>query len=215
MQKLMDSKQLESFCAALLKAYPSPKCELKWTNTWELIVAIILSAQSTDKNVNTHAPALFAAANTPEAMLKMGYDKVHSYLTSINYHNNKAKSIMALAQVIVDKFGGQMPKDYDTLLTLPGIGHKTASVFLNVAYHAPRIGVDTHVFRLCHRLGIAFAKTPEELQKKLEQIVPEKYKPDFALALVLLGRYICTARKVKCDECPMYTICISGEKKAC
>jgi endonuclease-3 len=213
MQKLMNATQLEKFCEVLLKAYPSPKCELKWTNTWELIVAIILSAQSTDKNVNAHAPALFAVANTPQAMLKMGYDKVHSYLTSINYHNNKAKSIMNLAQVIVDKFGGQMPKDFDTLITLPGIGNKTASVFLNVAYHAPRIGVDTHVFRLCHRLGIAFAKTPEELQKKLEQIVPEKYKPDFALALVLLGRYTCTARKVNCATCPMYLVCISEEKK--
>ncbi len=213
MQKLMSSTQLESFCAALLKAYPNPKCELKWTNPWELIVAIILSAQSTDKNVNANTPALFAVANTPEAMLKMGYNKVHSYLTSINYHNNKAKSIMNLAQVIVDKFGGQMPKNFDTLTTLPGIGNKTASVFLNVAYHAPRIGVDTHVFRLCHRLGIAFAKTPDELQKKLEQIVPEKYKPDFALALVLLGRYTCTARKVNCAECPMYNVCISEEKK--
>ena len=213
MQKLMNTAQLEKFCEVLLKTYPNPKCELKWTNTWELIVAIILSAQSTDKNVNAQTPVLFAVANTPETMLKMGYEKVHSYLTSINYHNNKAKSIMNLAQIIVEKFDGKMPKDYDTLITLPGIGNKTASVFLNVAYHAPKIGVDTHVFRLCHRLGIAFAKTPDELQKKLDQIVPEKYKPDFALALVLLGRYICTARKLNCTECPMYNICISEEKK--
>jgi len=213
MQKLMNTAQLKKFCEALLRAYPNPKCELKWTNPWELIVAIILSAQSTDKNVNANTPALFAVANTPDAFLKMGYDKVHSYLTSINYHNNKAKSIMNLAQVIVDKYNGKMPTDFDTLTTLPGIGKKTASVFLNVAYHAPRIGVDTHVFRLCHRLGIAFAKTPEELQKKLEEIVPEKYKPDFALALVLLGRYICTARKVNCAECPMYQVCMSEEKK--
>ena len=213
MQKLMNPTQLEKFCEALLNAYPTPKCELKWTNTWELIVSIILSAQSTDKNVNAHTPALFAVANTPETMLKMGYDKVHSYLTSINYHNNKAKSIMNLAQVIVDKYDGKMPTDFDTLITLPGIGNKTASVFLNVAYHAPKIGVDTHVFRLCHRLGIAFAKTPEELQKKLEQIVPQKYKADFSLALVLLGRYICTARKVNCTECPMYQVCISEERK--
>ncbi len=213
MQKLMNVAQLEKFCETLLKAYPNPKCELKWTNPWELIVAIILSAQSTDKNVNAQTPALFAVANTPKAMLKMGYEKVHSYLTSINYHNNKAKSIMNLAQIIVDKYQGQMPKDFNTLTTLPGIGNKTASVFLNVAYHAPKIGVDTHVFRLCHRLGIAFAKTPDELQKKLEQIVPEKYKPDFALALVLLGRYTCTARQTKCGACPMYNVCLSEEKK--
>jgi len=215
MQKLMNATQLEKFCETLLKAYPNPKCELKWENTWELIVAIILSAQSTDKNVNAQTPALFAVANTPKAMLDMGYDKVHSYLTSINYHNNKAKSIMNLARIIVDEYNGEMPKDFDTLTKLPGIGNKTASVFLNVAYHAPKVGVDTHVFRLCHRLGVAFAKSPDELQKKLEQIVPEKYKPDFSLALVLLGRYICTARKVNCVKCPMYDICISEEKNKC
>ena len=130
MQKLMNTPQLENFCAALLKAYPDPKCELKWTNPWELIVAIILSAQSTDKNVNTQTPALFAVANTPQDFLKMGYDKIHSYLTSINYHNNKARAIMNLAQVIVDKYNGEIPKDFTTLTTLPGIGNKTASVFL-------------------------------------------------------------------------------------
>ncbi len=213
MQRLMNEQERLAFCKALNAAHPAPKCELHWTNPWELMVAIILSAQSTDKNVNNQTPALFAAANTPKAMLEMGYDKVHSYLTSINYHNNKAKAIMALAEVVENQFGGEIPKDFDTLVTLPGIGRKTASVFLNVAYNAPFIGVDTHVFRLAHRLGLCVGKTPEEIQKKLEQLVPAEYKADFSLALVLVGRYHCTARKVNCEVCPMYRVCISEEKK--
>lgn len=213
MQKLMNKEQLNIFCQALTTAYPNPKCELVWSNPWELMVAIILSAQSTDKNVNKHTPALFKVANTPKQMLALGYEKVHSFLTSINYHNNKTKAIMNLAEVIDKQYNGEIPQDFETLTTLPGIGRKTASVFLNVAYKAPYIGVDTHVFRLCHRLGICTGKTPEELQKKLEQIIPNQYKTDFALALVLLGRYTCTARKPKCAECPMYQVCISEEKK--
>ena len=129
------------------------------------------------------------------------------------YYNNKAKSIVNLAKELVENFQGNLPKDFDTLIKLPGIGRKTASVFLNVAYHAPYIGGDTHVFRLVHRLKIGVGKTPQEVQEKLEQIVPEKYKPDFALAMVLLGRYICTARKPKCAECPMYEVCDSDEKE--
>ena len=183
-----------------------------WHNTWELIVAIILSAQTTDKNVNLRTPALFKAANTPKVTLELGEDKVKSYLTSINYYNNKTRSIMALAKTLHEKYHDEMPKDFETLLTLPGIGRKTASVFLNVAYNAPYIGVDTHVFRLVHRLGICTGKTPEEVQEKLQSIVPDKYKPTVALALVLLGRYICTAKKLKCDECPMYKVCCSDEK---
>ena len=211
---LMTPQQRMNFCEALHKAYPAPQCELKWTTPWELMVAIILSAQSTDKNVNLRTPALFQAANTPQAMLDLGYEKVHSYLTAINYHNNKAKAIMNLAQVVVQQFKGELPKDFDTLITLPGIGRKTASVFLNVAYHAPYIGVDTHVFRLCHRLKICTGNTPTEVQQKLEEIIPAQFKPDFALALVLLGRYFCTARKLKCLDCPVYSVCLAEERQS-
>ena len=213
MTKLMTAKQREDFFDCLLHIYPNPKCELKWSNTWELIVAIILSAQTTDKNVNLRTPALFQVANTPQATLKLGEEQVKSYLTSINYYNNKTRSILALARILHDQYHDEMPTDFNTLLTLPGIGRKTASVFLNVAYHAPYIGVDTHVFRLVHRLGICTGKTPEEVQEKLQKIVPEKYKSDLALALVLLGRYVCTAKKPKCGECPMYKVCLSDEKQ--
>ena len=132
---------------------------------------------------------------------------------TINYFNNKTKAIVNLAEKIVQDYNGKIPNDFNTVITLPGIGRKTASVLLNVAYHAPFIGVDTHVFRLAHRLNICTGKTPQEVQEKLEKIVPEKYKPDFALAMVLLGRYICTARKPKCSQCPLYEVCLSGEKE--
>ena len=213
MTKLMTAKQREDFFDCLHQNYPDPKCELKWKNTWELIVAIILSAQTTDKNVNSRTPALFQVASTPQQTLILGEEKVKSYLTSINYYNNKTRAIMALAKVLHEQYHDELPHDFETLLNLPGIGRKTASVFLNVAYNAPYIGVDTHVFRLVHRLGICTGKTPEEVQDKLQKIVPEKYKPTVALALVLLGRYICTAKKLKCNECPMYQVCYSDEKQ--
>ena len=210
---LMTEEQRLKFIQALHATYPDPKCELNWSNEWELMMAIILSAQSTDKNVNKTTPALFMQADTPEKALKLGIDGITPLVKSINYFNNKTKAIVNLAQIIVNQFSGKIPTDFDTLITLPGIGKKTASVFLNVAYHAPYIGVDTHVFRLAHRLKICTGKTPQEVQIKLEKIVPDKYKPSFALAMVLLGRYICTARKPKCSECPMYDVCLSDEKE--
>ena len=210
---LMTSEQLLKFVEKLNQVYPHPKCELNWHTPWELIMAIILSAQSTDKNVNKNTPTLFQAVPTPQEAIELGISGITPYLKSINYFNNKAKSIVHLATELVEKYNGTLPTDFDTLITLPGIGRKTASVFLNVAYHAPYIGVDTHVFRLAHRLKICSGKTPAEVQAKLEKIIPEKYKPDFALAMVLLGRYVCTARKPKCAECPMYEVCCSDEKE--
>lgn len=209
---LMNEKDRLKFIEALHRLYPNPKCELDWSNPWELMMAIILSAQSTDKNVNKTTPALFKVANTPEKALKLGIDGITPLVKTVNYFNNKTKAIVNLANEIVHNYNGQIPTDFETLITLPGIGKKTASVFLNVAYHKPYIGVDTHVFRLAHRLKICTGKTPQEVQTKLEKIVPEKYKTTFALATVLLGRYICTARKPKCNECPLYDVCQSDEK---
>jgi len=210
----MNEQQRLKFIEALHKAYPTPKCELDWSNEWELMMAIILSAQSTDKNVNKTTPALFKVADTPEKALKLGVEGITPLVKTVNYFNNKTKAIVNLAKVIVSQYHGKIPTDFNTLITLPGIGRKTASVFLNVAYHAPFIGVDTHVFRLAHRLKICAGKTPQEVQEKLEKIVPDKYKPTFALAMVLLGRYICTARKPKCLECPLHEVCLSDEKEA-
>lgn len=210
---LMNKQQRETFFNALKKAYPDPRCELNWTNHYSLLVAIILSAQSTDKSVNKVTEKLFQAADTPEQMLALGEDQVRAYVKSINYFNNKTKSIINLAKVLLENYNGQVPADFDTLITLPGIGRKTANVFLNIAFHAPSIGVDTHVFRLCHRLKICTGKTPPEIEAKLNKIVPEEFKPDVALALVLHGRYICTARKPLCEKCPLYDVCLSDEKK--
>ncbi len=210
---LMTKEQREQFFKALEKAYPNPRCELNWTNHYSLLVAIILSAQSTDKSVNKVTEVLFPVADTPEKILALGEEKVRSYVKSINYFNNKTKSIVQLAHVILEQYQGVVPADFETLITLPGVGRKTANVFLNIAYHAPSIGVDTHVFRLCHRLKICTGKTPAEIETKLNKLVPESYKSDVALALVLHGRYICTARKPLCEKCPLYDVCISDEKR--
>lgn len=210
---LLNKEEIGKFCEALHTVYPAPKCELIWENPWQLIMAIILSAQSTDKNVNRVTPELFKAVPTPQKAVELGEDGVRPFVKSINYFNNKTHSIVALAEKLLADFNGKMPTDFDTLTTLPGIGRKTASVFLNVAYHKPYIGVDTHVFRLAHRLKLCTGKTPAEIQEKLEKIIPEKYKGGFALALVLLGRYICQARKPKCRECPLWDICQADEKE--
>ena len=210
---LLNEEQRQEFCAALSQAYPNPKCELVWNTPWQLMMAIILSAQSTDKNVNKVTPELFKAFSSPQKAIQLGEDGVRPFVKSINYFNNKTRSIVALAQKLQTDFNGQIPTDFNTLITLPGIGKKTASVFLNVAYHQPYIGVDTHVFRLSHRLKLCTGKTPQEVQQKLEKLVPDKYKKDFALAMVLLGRYICQARKPKCTECPLYHVCQADEKE--
>ena len=152
-------------------------------------------------------------ADTPQTILNLGEENLKTYLKTINYFNNKSKSIIRLADIIVNQYAGIVPSDFDTLITLPGVGRKTANVFLNIAFHAPSIGVDTHVFRLCHRLKICTGKTPEEIEKKLNQLVPENYKSDVGLALVLHGRYICTARRPLCEQCPLYQVCVSDEKK--
>lgn len=212
-EHLMTAAQRELFFQALDKAYPDPRCELNWTNPFTLMMAIILSAQSTDKNVNRVTEALFAAADTPQKIIALGEDGLRNYVRSINYYNNKTKSIFNLAAVLMEKYDGQLPRDFETLIGLPGIGRKTANVFLNVVCHAPLVGVDTHVFRLAHRLKLATGKTPEEIEKKLTALVPAKYKPTVALALVLHGRYICTARKPKCEICPLYGVCCADEKK--
>lgn len=209
---LMTKKELLIFLEKLFEVYKDPRCELNYSNHFTLLTAIILSAQSTDKSVNKATDGLFKVASTPEEMLKLGEENLKKHIKSINYFNNKAKSIINLANILIKKHQSQVPTDFETLLTLPGVGKKTASVFLNVAFHAPFIGVDTHVFRLCHRLNICKGSTPAIVQEKLQKIIPEKFKPDVALALVLHGRYICTAKKPKCEMCPLSSVCTAIKK---
>ncbi len=209
----MKKNELKLFLDKLFEVYPNPHCELNYINHFTLLVAIILSAQSTDKGVNKVTEKLFPVASTPEEMLLLGEERLKQYIRSINYFNNKAKSIIKLAHQLIENFNGQIPQDFETLKTLSGVGQKTASVFLNVAYHAPFIGVDTHVFRLCHRLNICKGKDPSAVQEKLQKIIPASYQPDVALALVFHGRYVCTAKRPKCATCPLKDVCTAIENK--
>lgn len=213
MARLMTDDERIAFWAALHRAYPHPHCELNWPNPFALMMAIILSAQSTDKTVNKITDKLFPVADTPAAIVSLGEEGLKVYTRSINYYNNKTHHIVELAKTLLAKYDGQIPHDFDTLITLPGVGRKTANVFLNIVDHAPNIGVDTHVFRLCHRLKICKGKTPVDIEKKLHKLVPPDLKADVSLALVLHGRYICTARKPHCDKCPLYDVCRSDEKE--
>ena len=210
---LMKKNELKLFLDKLFEVYPDPRCELNYTNHFTLLVAIVLSAQSTDKGVNKATESLFKIVSTPEEMLALGEEKLKQHIRSINYFNNKAKSIINLSQQLVQEYNSQVPNDFEILQTLSGVGKKTASVFLNVAYHAPFIGVDTHVFRLCHRLNICKGKDPSAVQDKLQKIIPPAYQPDIGLALVFHGRYICTAKKPKCTTCPLKDVCTAIENK--
>lgn len=210
---LLKKEALKILLDRLFELYPNPKCELNYKNHFTLLVAIVLSAQSTDKGVNKVTQKLFETASTPQEMLALGEEKLKQYIRSINYFNNKAKSIINLSKQLIEEHNGIVPDSVESLLTLSGVGKKTASVFLNVAYQAPLIGVDTHVFRLCHRLNICRGKTPQEVQTKLQKIIPAPYQVDVALSLVLHGRYICTAKNPKCSTCPLFDICTAKEKK--
>ena len=212
MTRLMTADQRSRFWAALHRAYPEPRCELNWSNPFSLMMAIILSAQSTDKTVNRITDKLFSVAQTPAEVVALGENGMKVYTRFINYYNNKTHHIVELAKILLERYQGEVPTDFDTLITLPGVGRKTANVFLNIINHAPTIGVDTHVFRLCHRLKICTGKTPVEVEAKLNRLVPEELKPDVSLALVLHGRYICTARKPHCSMCPLYSVCIADDK---
>ena len=209
---LMKKDELTLFLDKLFEIYPNPQCELNYINHFTLLVAIVLSAQSTDKGVNKVTEKLFQVAQSPEEMLALGEEKLKQYIKSINYFNNKAKAIIKLANELLERHKGDVPATFDELIQLSGVGKKTASVFLNVAYHAPLIGVDTHVFRLANRLNICKGKTPAEVQEKLQKIIPLKYQPDVALALVFHGRYTCTAKKPKCNTCPLINNCTAIKK---
>lgn len=208
---LMNKTQRLEFFDKLMQLYPNPECELVWKNHFTLLVAIVLSAQTTDKNVNKATAPLFKKIDSPEKMVQLGLDGLKKYIRSINYFNNKAKSIIELSNQLILKYNSQVPNQFSDLITLSGVGQKTASVFLNVAHHAPLIGVDTHVFRLCHRLNICTGKTPAVIQEKLQKIVPEKYKNDIALALILHGRYTCTAKNPKCHNCQLISVCSASK----
>ena len=194
-------------------ADPEPGTELEYKNAFTLLVAIVLSAQSTDKGVNKATKALFEVADTPAKMAALGLEKIKDYIKTIGLYNNKAKNILALSQQLVEKYGGEVPHDREALENLPGVGRKTANVILNVWWKEPTVAVDTHVLRLAERLELSDGKTPMAVESDLNRILPDDYKMYVNHWLVLFGRYICKAQKPDCAGCPVAQFCRCADKK--
>jgi endonuclease-3 len=186
---------------------PEPRGELQHVNPFTLLVAVVLSAQATDAGVNKATPALFAAADTPEKMAALGEQRVQALIKTIGLFRTKAKNLVALSQKIVEQHGGRVPQTRDALESLPGVGRKTANVVLNVAFGEPTIAVDTHIFRVGNRTGLATGRTPLEVESKLEEIVPPEFKRHAHHWLILHGRYVCVARRPLCESCIIADLC--------
>ncbi|NEX93350.1 endonuclease III [Caulobacter sp. 17J65-9] len=193
---------------------PHPRCELNFSNPYTLVVAVALSAQATDKGVNKATEKLFAIADTPEKMLALGEEGLIPLINSIGLYRNKAKNVIAAARMIVNQHGGQVPLEREALQALPGVGRKTASVVLNELGVEPAIAVDTHVYRVSHRLGLATATTPDKVEKQLERIIPEELLTRAHHWLILHGRYTCVAQRPKCEICPVADLCPSRQMLA-
>jgi endonuclease-3 len=191
----------------LRAANPDPKTELEYSSPFELLVAVVLSAQATDKGVNKATEKLFPVARTPAAMVKLGVEGLIPFVQSIGLFRNKAKNVVALSEILLRDYGGSVPANREALEQLPGVGRKTANVVLNVAFGQPTIAVDTHVFRVANRTGIAPGNTPEEVERKLEKFVPQEFKLHAHHWLILHGRYICVARTPGCPECVIRDLC--------
>jgi len=192
---------------------PNPRCELNYYNAYTLLVAVVLSAQSTDKGVNRATQELFKLADTPQKMLDLGLDKLKTHIKTIGLYNNKAKNIIALSKELVEKYDGIVPDNREQLENLAGVGRKTANVVLNVWFNQPTLAVDTHVTRIAHRLDFSQGKTPLEIEKDLVKLLPTAYIKNTNHWLVLFGRYICKAQKPMCSECPISTYCHSTDKR--
>jgi len=195
------------FYRRLAEANPSPQPELEYVNPYTLLVAVALSAQSTDVGVNKATRALFAKVTTPQQMVDLGEDALRDHIKTIGLFNTKAKNVIAAAQMLVDHHGGEVPQDRDLLETLPGVGRKTANVVLNAAFGEPRIAVDTHIFRVANRTGLAKGKNVLEVELKLEKVTPEIFLVNAHQWLILHGRYICKARVPECWRCPVIDLC--------
>jgi len=188
-------------------AAPDPRGELSFINPYTLLVAVVLSAQATDASVNKATEPLFKRVDTPAAMLKLGEGKLKDYIRTIGLYNTKARSIIRLSQILEEQYGGQVPVDREILQTLPGVGRKTANVVLNVAFAHPTLAVDTHIFRVCNRTGLAPGKTPRAVEDGMEKVVPAVRKLHAHHWLILHGRYVCKARKPDCPACLINDIC--------
>ena len=186
---------------------PVPKTELIATNNYTLLVSVVLSAQATDKSVNKATESLYKIVDTPQKMLELGEEGLIEYIKSIGLYKNKAKNVIALSKILIEKFNSEIPKTREDLMSLPGVGRKTANVILNVVYGEKTMPVDTHLLRISPRIGLSFGTTPESIEKDLLKIIPDEYMQHAHHWLILHGRYVCTARNPKCSECLISDIC--------
>lgn len=203
----MKKDDIFAFFSALAELNPHPQTELEFGNTYQLLVAVVLSAQATDAGVNKATRALFEKVKTPAEMMALGEDGLKEHIKTIGLFNSKAKNVIALSEILVRDFGGEVPQDRDTLVTLPGVGRKTANVVMNCAFGAETFAVDTHVFRVSNRTGLAKGKTVEKVEALLEKRVPQPFRRDAHHWLILLGRYTCKARMPECWRCPVVPQC--------
>ena len=212
MPKLMTLEQREAFFATLQKINPNPKTELEYSSDFELLAAVLLSAQVTDVSVNKATRQLFPIANTPQAILKLGEKKLLKHIQTIGLYRSKAKHLMQTCKILVDEHAGVVPRDRESLEALPGVGRKTANVVLNTAFGQATMAVDTHIFRVSNRTGLAPGKDVLEVEKKLLKRIPAHYLINAHHWLILLGRYTCKARTPLCHSCPVAPVCQFKEK---
>ena len=203
----MDKRQISQIFAILAARNPTPTTELHYQSGFELLIAVILSAQATDKGVNKATPALFRAANSPAAMLALGVEGLIPYVKTIGLYNTKAKNIIAACDTLVTRHGGEVPRTREALEALPGVGRKTAKVVLNTAFGEATIAVDTHIFRVANRTGMARGKTVRAVEDRLLKVVPPQYRQDAHHWLILHGRYVCKARAPACPACMISDLC--------
>ena len=203
----MKKTNVEEFFRRLEAGNPDPRGELHYINPYTLLVAVVLSAQATDVGVNKATGPLFAVADTPEKMLALGEERLRGYIKTIGLFNGKARNIIGLSRKLIEEHGGQVPRDREALQQLPGVGRKTANVVLNIAFAEPTIAVDTHIFRVANRTGLAPGRNVLEVERKLEKAVPEKYRLHAHHWLILHGRYVCKARKPACPLCVVNDLC--------
>ncbi|MGD8644539.1 MAG: endonuclease III [Chromatiales bacterium] len=210
----MNGAKRQQIFDRLRAANPHPTTELAYHTPFELLVAVILSAQATDKGVNKATERLFPVANTPQSLLGLGETGLKQYIKTIGLYNSKAANIIETCRILVERHGGEVPAERSALEALPGVGRKTANVILNTAFGQPTIAVDTHIFRVANRTGLAKGKTPLEVERRLLRLVPEEFKQDAHHWLILHGRYTCTARSPRCPECLIRDLCEYRTKTA-
>lgn len=209
----MKKDDIHEFFRRLHAIEPEPKSDLEYTNAYTLLVAVVLSAQATDEGVNRATKDLFKIANTPEKMVELGLERIRDYIKTIGLFNTKAKNVLALSELLIERHHSKVPDSRAELIALPGVGRKTANVVLNIIFKQPTMAVDTHIFRVCNRLGMAPGKTPDQVEEKLEKVVPKDFAMHAHHWLILHGRYTCKARRPLCEQCIVSDLCHSKDKR--